>query len=71
MAENLDLKAVRVKDESRFDQDTGQLVKERVYTFKLGLHGPFTVRTPQEPFDQNFFQTKVTELRTHLLSLPK
>lgn len=71
MDDDLSVLGLKVKDETRFDGDTGNAVKERVYTFKLGKnHGPFTVRLPPDA-DPSVFNQKVIALRAHIQALTK
>lgn len=50
----------------------GEMRRERVYTFYIGKHGPFTERVPLEPtFDAGEITRRVDALRTHVITLPK
>lgn len=69
MAEDLSVKGLQVKDDVRYDPYERTNVRERVYSFYLGKHGPFTERVPLANFDDQEFQKRVDKLRLHL-SMP-
>jgi hypothetical protein len=71
MAEDLSVQSMKVSDTSAYQRD-GTSVRQRVYTFFLGKHGPFTERVPIDPtFDPNEIQTRITALRAHLANAPR
>lgn len=67
MAEDFPVEGLTIKDDTRYDRNVG-LVKERVYTFYLGKHGPFIERVPLDGFDEHEIQRRVDQIRAHLTS---
>jgi hypothetical protein len=67
MDTELKLELQNVQDQPRFVRG-GSVVREKVYTYWLGTHGPFTFRTPLDPFDPQAFPLYVATQRAHLLS---
>ena len=70
MDEDLPLNLTNVKDDDRYQQG-GKLAREKLYTFYLGDHGPFSFRTPRDPFDEQAFPRYVDTLRAHLRTVAR
>jgi hypothetical protein len=67
--EDLSVNAMKVRDESLYERD-GSTSRQRVYSFYLGKHGPFTERVPLANFDEYEIGRRVTELQRQLGNLP-
>ncbi len=68
--DDLTVQNMKVKDDTRLLPRDNTVIKERVYTFYLGKHGPFTERVPLENFDAGEINRRIDTLTMHLRQIP-
>jgi hypothetical protein len=64
------VQAMKVKDESMYELD-GTTSRQRVYSFYLGKHGPFTERVPLANFDEQEIHRRIDTIKRQLAGLPQ
>lgn len=64
------VQAMKVKDESMYELD-GSTSRQRVYSFYLGKHGPFTERVPLANFDEQEIHRRIDTIKRQLAGLPQ
>lgn len=61
----LTVQDIRVRDETRFSR-LGEVIDEKVVTFYIGAHGPFTERFAAAEFTDALFAARAQQLRAQL-----